>query len=154
MKHFKDDEFHDIKIMNQELLIRLDAFREYIGLSIIVTSSNEPTRSHNKKSQHYINNAVDIVVPEWKGSIFSLYLLAERFGFTGIGIYPKWRYKGKITGGLHLDMRPVVGFQGSRWIGYPEKVEGTQYFSTKYYALNMKNLVTLKIVNPKNGSNA
>jgi hypothetical protein len=154
LKHFSEHEFFDFNSMCPDLLSRLDAFRDYIGLSVIISSSNDPSHAHQKESQHYKNKAVDFVVPEWKGSLFSLYLIAERFGFTGIGIYPKWRYKDKIVGGMHVDSRILNGYQGARWIGTPYFSEEHQRWFTKYHVLNMKNLVDLKIVNVKNGNNA
>lgn len=151
LKHFKNEEFYDFSKMDKSLLERLDAVREYVGSPILITSSNEPFHKHQTNSQHYNGYAVDVIFPEWQGSLFSLYLILERFGFHGIGVYPRWRLNDEIKGGFHLDMRPLDSLHGARWIGFPEQVENSNIFRTKYFALNSKNLIDLKIINfPKN----
>lgn len=152
MKNFKETEFYDFSKMDKSLLERLDAVREYVGSRMIITSSNEPFHKHQTESQHYKGFAVDVIFPDWQGSLFSLYLILERFGFNGLGIYPRWRYNNEIKGGFHLDMRPLTDLHGARWIGFPEQVENSDKFITKYFALNSKNLIDLKIVNPPKNS--
>jgi hypothetical protein len=141
MKHFKESEFYDFSKMDKDFLARLDAFRAYVGSRCIITSSNEPHHEHQPNSQHYKNLAVDCVFPDWQGSLFSLYLIAERFGFSGIGLYPRWKFKDKQCGGLHLDCRVVENYQNARWIGIPKDNKNI------YFPLTMKFLKELKIIN-------
>lgn len=152
IKHFSKDEFVKPELMNFNLLKKLDCYREYLGTKIIVSYSTNG--SHTKQSQHYLGNAVDVVFPEYKGSLFSLYLIAERFNFCGIGVYPKWSYKNKKIGGLHLDERPLEAplYQGARWIGVPEFNQALGKNKNAYYALNPRNLITYNVIGFKDAS--
>lgn len=150
LKHFSPSEFQDPDKMNPKLLRKLDVLREYLGLRIIITSSTGGV--HVANSQHYLGNAVDIVVPDWKGSLFSLYLIIERFNFAGLGLYPRWSFKGAKIGGFHLDERDLIDFQGKRWIGIPQTDERTGAEKTFYLPLNMPNLIKTGIVSAPNSS--
>ena len=95
------------------------------------------------------SNAVDIIVPKFKGSLLDLYLTAERFNFNGVGLYNGWKYKGKVVGGLHLDMRLLdveadgtFYYRTNRWLGVstPVKKRGKLVASQKYHAFNEANL--------------
>ena len=117
LKHYKSDSLID-KWGNPDkidpfLLMFLDEFRDSIKSPLIVTSGYR----EKDPGQHGLGRAVDIVAPKWEGSLFDLYLTAERFGFNGIGLYRDWFYNGKKTGGLHLDVRLLVGnkYDGARW---------------------------------------
>jgi Peptidase M15 len=103
--------------MDGFLLQFLDEFRHAIGTPLVVTSGYRAA----DPNQHGKGKACDVIAPNWEGSLFDLYLVAERFGFTGLGIYRDWLYNGKKTGGLHLDTRVLAGsynsaLKGSRWI--------------------------------------
>lgn len=147
LKHFTEKEFDQPDKMNIVLLRELDMLREYLDRSIIITSSTGGT--HTEGSQHYLGNAVDIIVPTFDGSPFSLYLIAERFSFSGIGVYPDWTYKGKRIGGLHLDVRDRKGGQGARWIGKKYQDAETKVDKMFYYPLNPENLLKHKIITTK-----
>lgn len=121
LKYFKSDSttdaWGDPKKMDSFLLLFLDEFREAVGSPLIVTSGYRG----GDPAQHGLGRAVDVVAPNWAGSLFDLYLLAERFGFTGIGIYRDWIHNGKKLGGLHLDTRLILGsynpaLKGARWL--------------------------------------
>lgn len=139
IKNFKPSEFSEPEKMSPKLLKLLDALRDYLGRPIVITSSTEG--KHSKNSQHYLGKAVDIIVPNYRGSLLSLYLLVERFNFTGIGLYPDWKYNGKRIGGLHLDVRDEINEQGARWIGKLQR-DGSQ----KYLPLTTATLVKTRIV--------
>lgn len=143
LKHFKSTEFVEPAKMKEDFLLRLDEFRDFIKSPQIITFSTNG--SHTEGSQHYQGLATDNVFPEWKGSLFGLYLIAEQFGFTGIGIYPKWRYNGNIIGGLHLDYRRLHNYRGARWIGLRERQENGNY-ENMYYGLSAKNLKKFRII--------
>lgn len=146
VKHFLPSEFAEPEKMDRGLLLELDRFRAYLDLKVIVTYSTDG--SHSKNSQHYLGKAVDCIVPDYKGSLFGLYLIAERFDFNGIGIYPKWHYKRKPIFGLHLDKRELKApyYQRARWIGIPEYNEHLGKKKNEYYTLNPKNMIDLKII--------
>lgn len=116
-KDSKVDKWGDFEKMDAFLLMFLDEFREAINTPLIVTSAYR----QGNPGTHGMGRAVDVVAPKWEGSLFDLYLIAERFGFTGIGIYRDWTYNGKKIGGLHLDTRIVMGaynsegLMGARW---------------------------------------
>jgi len=120
LKYFKatsiTDKWGDPTKMDPFLMKYLDEFRDCVGTPLVVTSAYRK----GDPGQHGLGKAVDVIAPQWGGSLFDLYLLAERFGFTGIGIYRDWLYNGKRLGGLHLDTRIIVGsynpaLKGARW---------------------------------------
>jgi len=131
-KDSKIDKWGDTKLINGTHLLRLDDFRHYLGIPIYVTSGVK-TKGHAKNSYHYPRKnkagkligacATDIVIPDYEFTPFDLVLDAQRFGFTGIGYYPHWRFNGEIVGGLHLDSRPLkwdkdqtINYKHSRWM--------------------------------------
>ncbi len=96
--------------MNQELILRLEALREFVGRPVIIHEAFA-TSGHAPNSQHYLGNAVDLHIEGF--SLIEMYLAAERFNFTGVGLYGPdvWR-----NPGLHLDVRPLAkGQPGARW---------------------------------------
>lgn len=116
IKYFKPVEFgKNGKWMQEQLMRRLDNMREYIG-KVIHCEPEHPgggyrlkPASAQDKSYHYQGLAVDIHIEGL--SLAEMYLLAEKYNFTGIGVYPKWN-----NPGLHVDMRPVAEYgRGSRW---------------------------------------
>jgi hypothetical protein len=110
-KYFKESDFTDFSKMQEDTLIALVKFRIAIDTPIVITSST--AGAHASKSQHPLGKAVDLVFPKYTGKLFDLIKIAEKCGFTGIGIYPHWHYNGKQLGGLHLDTRLNV----ARWMG-------------------------------------
>lgn len=121
LKYFKKDskvdKWGDPDKIDSFLLMFLDEFREAIKTPLIVTSAYRK----GDPGTHGLGRAVDIVAPKWEGSLFDLYLMAERFGFAGIGVYRDWLYDGKKIGGLHVDTRIILGaynseqLMGARW---------------------------------------
>ncbi len=83
--------------MSFELLKRLDALREFVAHRIIIHCGYSRS-GHTGNSQHYLGRAVDFHIENM--SLINQYLAAERFMFTGIGIYPDWN-----NPGLHCDVR-------------------------------------------------
>lgn len=121
LKHLRpDDKIHnwgDPKKLDYFLLLFLDEFCDALKKKVVVTSGYRP----GDKKQHGQGKAVDIVVPDWDRPLFDLYLFAERFGFSGVGLYRDWYYAGKRIGGLHVDTRIETGsynpgLMGARWI--------------------------------------
>lgn len=121
-----NDNWGDPDAISDEHILRLDDFRHFIGVPIIVTAGVSHS-GHSKRSFHYKENgacATDQVIPDYEGTPFDLIMDALRFGFHGLGYYPHWRYNGKKVGGLHLDCRPLQwdsdftqNYRQSRWMG-------------------------------------
>lgn len=140
----KFDRWGDSDAINDEHLLRLDDLRHYLGTPIYVNHAVK-TMGHSEKSYHYVHNgacATDIVIPSYSKDVFQLLLDVTRFGFTGIGYYPHWMFKGVRVGGLHLDSRPLrvgadetIEYSHSRWMGV--MIEGLQ----QYIALTTENLL-------------
>lgn len=128
-KYFKADSkldnWGDATKMLSVILEPLDRLREYVGSPIYVTSGYR----EGSTSQHGKGVAVDVICPEV--DLLNFYLMAERFQFQGIGVYPDWQYAGKQVGGLHLDMRAE---KAARWMGV--NYDGKQL----YISLNKLNL--------------
>lgn len=134
LKFFKRTEnWGDPDRMNPILLKTLDNFRAFVGKPIVITCGTQGV--HADESEHYKGNAVDLICPGVK--LLDLYLAAERFPFTGIGVYPDWRYKEQTVGGLHVDIREVAHLSfGARWMGY----------AGSYHALTFENLKKFGVV--------
>ena len=98
IEHFDPKEkWGDSEKMSFELLKRLDALREFCGHRIII-HCGYAVNGHTKDSQHYLGRAADFHIAGV--SLVNQYLLAERFNFGGIGVYPEWN-----NPGLHCDVR-------------------------------------------------
>ena len=156
VKHFRPnslvDQWGDPYAINDDHILRLDDFRSYINTPVIVTAAVK-TNGHSTSSFHYSKKdkitgeeighcATDIVIPDYDLSPYDLILDALRFGFTGVGYYPHWKYKGKVVGGLHLDSRPLivgrdntVEYAHSRWMGV--EIDNVQ----QYIGLSFENLL-------------
>lgn len=137
LKYFRADStldnWGDPSKISPQLLLKLDKLREKLGSRLIVTSGY---RSDNPNSQHYYGHAADIMFPDTQEDLFDLWLLAERVGFNGIGIYPHWKYQGVALGGLHVDLR----LEDARWMGVMENN------SQIYLPLNKFNLQRYGII--------
>lgn len=105
IKHFKLKEWGNWKKVNPALIYLMDEFRKFINKPIIIHVAYE--ERPNSNSQHPLGNAVDFHVVGIHP--LDVYLLAERFPFTGLGIYGKdvWN-----NPGLHADIRKSIP---ARW---------------------------------------
>lgn len=98
IKHFSPKEqWGDPYKMSFDLLKRLDALRKFVNQEIII-HCGYATDGHSENSQHYFGKAVDFHIKRM--SLIDQYLAAERFMFTGLGLYPDWNHPG-----LHCDVR-------------------------------------------------
>lgn len=159
LRYFKatdtSDVWGDPKLIDDTLLWRLDDFRHYLGVPIHVLHGVK-SGGHSSKSYHYVANgacAVDIIIPKYQYSAIDLILDATRFGFTGIGYYPDWKYRGDVVGGLHLDTRPLVtesdrtlNYKHARWLGVQTLGGGQKYIAMTFnnlfkYALSSDDVV-------------
>lgn len=136
-------------LIDPKLLLILDAYRDELGIALYVSKGVSPVGSHDaENSSHYIQDqtgyahAVDLIPLLSQGSsitLFDCFLLATRYPFSGLGLYPHWRLsriegKGKLVeiGGLHLDTYPGRALPAYRaagqWIGMPGKGFNHEYF--------------------------
>lgn len=95
--------------VKDHVLRELEKLASALGRDILVTSAFRP----GDTGEHGKGLAIDIIVEGVP--LLDVYLTAERFAFTGIGIYPSWTNAEKHkVGGLHLDMRTG---DPARWMG-------------------------------------
>jgi uncharacterized protein YcbK (DUF882 family) len=116
IQHFtKDENWGDWKKMNVAVVWMLDRMRDFIERPIVLHCGYEDG-GHTENSQHYLGNAVDCHIVGL--SLIDQYLLAERFNWNGIGVYPDFN-----NPGLHLDCRTLLANDISkRWACY--KING------------------------------
>lgn len=115
VKHFKPTEnWGDWTKIEKAVIFLLDRMRENMGQSIIIHCAYDSS-GHSTNSQHYLGRAVDLHIQNVP--LIDQYLLAERYGWRGIGVYTDWN-----NPGLHLDLRRVGDYsddytlyRGARW---------------------------------------
>lgn len=136
IKHLNPDEgnWGDASKIDATLLQMVDQLATYLDTKIFVTSGYRP---QSDGSQHQLGKALDIMVPEYEGTLLQFYQAAEALGFPGLGVYPRWRYNGQAIGGLHVDVRDTPN-QHARWMGVPTSKPGGQV----YIGLTPENLKT------------
>lgn len=139
-RHFGEFEaWGDPSKMQHELLSELDEFRTFLGRPMTVLCGTQGV--HAKFSKHYKGEAVDITLLDPK-ALFDAYLAALRFKFTGIGLYPHWKYNGVIVGGMHLELANPAPPRRLFWLGVHDEKTGLQ----AYEALNSKTLSLYKLI--------
>ncbi|MDI3547905.1 MAG: Peptidase [Halanaerobiales bacterium] len=114
VKYFTKNEKNDLgKVcwgepdkINPLLIYLLDQMRGFVGSPFRINYGTQGVHSPN--SQHYLGNAVDGYFPGL--SIKEQFLIAIRFPFTGIGVYPYWN-----NPGLHLDVRQIHQEYKAMW---------------------------------------
>ncbi len=131
----KDENWGDPSKMSSLLLYSLDALRDYAGVPLLLACQAYSVSGHSLKGEHPKGNAADIRLAGL--SALEMYLLVERFNFTGIGVYPI------STGGafLHTDVRKLASNEKeARWIAIPnDGSDPENKGSWTYLALNAKN---------------
>lgn len=108
LKHFKPEEFRYPDKINPDALRLLDAMRDSIdGLGIITINADYDEHGHAPNSWHYRGRAFDLVIRDAETheplQVIKQLLIALRFKWNGVGVYPYWR-----APGLHLDIRPLA----------------------------------------------
>ena len=129
LKWFKNHEFvregrNWLPMYNPRLLILLDVFRHLTGPCILsphplalgrMSYPKRPGTLHKYDSEEGVR-AIDVFPNNnTKTGIykdFHMWAVAEEWihaadmiGFSGLGIYPQWTYKGEQRCGIHLDIR-------------------------------------------------
>lgn len=133
LTYFKASEFGPWwPLMNRDLLLKLDAFRERWGAPVQISPAEGGTgREDDSNSQHNALKwgevrAVDIMphgmdTPAMRQLAVTI---AEEVGYTGIGVYPDW----KPHPGIHVDVRePEIPGHVAKWSGVIE--DGRQVYA-------------------------
>ena len=109
-----NENWGNAELMQLSFLEVLYAWRIYTGIPIFVSYGTQGTHADN--SLHYIGFAVDLIPLRGKIPLVDVFISALRFHFTGIGIYPKWKYNGKVVGGMHLERNPLKIHRKKLWL--------------------------------------
>jgi uncharacterized protein YcbK (DUF882 family) len=97
-QNYSSENWGDYRFIKIPLVFWLDEMRALAGKPIHINCAYG-SKGHNPKGYHPLGMAADIHI---KGmSVVDQLLLALKFPFNGVGVYPFWRNKG-----LHLDVRP------------------------------------------------
>ena len=116
VREFRCRDGSDAIMIDQTLVVLLQAIREHFGKPITITSGYR-TAAHNKSvggaaySQHLYGRAADIRVQGIPVEQLAAYAETCLPGTGGIGRYPP--RAGRAVGWVHVDTRPAK----SRWTG-------------------------------------
>lgn len=129
----------DKALMVPEFLYELDSFLVYLKQAFFISCGTGG--QHAEHSLHYSGRATDVLfVSPRPGSLLDSYTGALRFGFTEVGVYPRWKFNGREVGGLHLGLAghdPNEAIRRKTWMGVPAE-NGSQ----TYIGATAKNFVT------------
>lgn len=116
VREFRCRDGSDAIIIDQTLVVLLQAIREHFGRAVVITSGYR-TAAHNtavggaKSSQHLLGRAADIQVQDTDPLAVAAYAESLMPGWGGVGRYPV--KPGRARGWVHVDTRP----NKSRWTG-------------------------------------
>ena len=114
VREFRCRDGSDVVIIDQTLVVLLQAIREHFGKPVTITSGYR-TAAHNaavggaKSSQHLLGRAADIQVQDTDPLAVAAYAESLMPGWGGVGRYPV--KAGRTKGWVHVDTRP----NKSRW---------------------------------------
>lgn len=125
----KDWNWGDPDCIDPIFLRTLDEYLDALQLRIYMTNAQRPAGASKYKNSAHLKDAKGLVygcdlIPLRRGTkreLFDCFLLATKFPFTGIGIYPQWKYKHGESyeyGGLHLDCSPNRKLRPGQRVGY------------------------------------
>ncbi len=106
-KNYKIESWGDPFKISVPLVFWLDKLRELARKPVNINCAYE-IAGHNPSGYHPKGMAADIHIKNMP--VVDQLLLALKLPFNGIGVYPFW-YKP----GLHLDIRPLVGYKRVWW---------------------------------------
>lgn len=116
VREFRCRDGSDAIMIDQTLVVLLQAIREHFGKPVTITSGYR-TAAHNtavggaKSSQHLLGRAADIQVQDTDPLAVAAYAESLMPGWGGVGRYPV--KPGRARGWVHVDTRP----NKSRWTG-------------------------------------
>lgn len=114
VREFRCRDGSDAIMIDQTLVVLLQAIREHFGKPVTITSGYR-TAAHNtavggaKSSQHLQGRAADIQVQDTDPLAVAAYAESLMPGWGGVGRYPV--KPGRARGWVHVDTRP----NKSRW---------------------------------------
>nr|DAN44438.1 MAG TPA: peptidase [Caudoviricetes sp.]DAU42632.1 MAG TPA: peptidase [Caudoviricetes sp.] len=114
VREFRCRDGSDAIMIDQTLVVLLQAIREHFGKPVTITSGYR-TAAHNtavggaKSSQHLLGRAADIQVQDTDPLAVAAYAESLMPGWGGVGRYPV--KPGRARGWVHVDTRP----NKSRW---------------------------------------
>ena len=114
VREFRCRDGSDAIMIDQTLVVLLQAIREHFGKAVTITSGYR-TAAHNKSvggaksSQHLLGRAADIQVQGVSVEDVAAYAEALMPDWGGVGRYPV--KSGRAKGWVHVDTRP----NKSRW---------------------------------------
>ena len=114
VREFRCRDGSDAIMIDQTLVVLLQAIREHFGKPVTITSGYR-TGTHNtavggsKSSQHLLGRAADIQVQDTDPLAVAAYAESLMPGWGGVGRYPV--KPGRARGWVHVDTRP----NKSRW---------------------------------------
>lgn len=114
VREFRCRDGSDAIMIDQTLVVLLQAIREHFGKPVTITSGYR-TAAHNtavggaKSSQHLLGRAADIQVQDTDPLAVAAYAESLMPGWGGVGRYPV--KAGRTKGWVHVDTRP----NKSRW---------------------------------------
>ena len=119
-KYFTEDEFrspgYDGEVnMSLGFMLKLEAMRSQLGSSFVIHKNGGfAVAGHADNSLHYVGLAADLHICRPTAfeprDVVEQALLAWKWSFLSIGIYPFWKQPG-----LHLDDRTAVGQEKVVW---------------------------------------
>lgn len=116
VREFRCRDGSDAIMIDQTLVVLLQAIREHFGKAVVITSGYR-TAAHNaavggaKSSQHLLGRAADIQVADTPVEDVAAYAESLMPTWGGVGRYPV--KAGRTKGWVHVDTRP----NKSRWTG-------------------------------------
>ena len=116
VREFRCRDGSDAIMIDQTLVVLLQAIREHFGKPVTITSGYR-TAAHNtavggaKSSQHLLGRAADIQVQDTDPLAVAAYAESLMPGWGGVGRYPV--KAGRTKGWVHVDTRA----NKSRWTG-------------------------------------
>ena len=116
VREFRCRDGSDAIMIDQTLVVLLQAIREHFGKAVVITSGYR-TAAHNaavggaKSSQHLLGRAADIQVADTPVEDVAAYAESLMPTWGGVGRYPV--KAGRAKGWVHVDTRP----NKSRWVG-------------------------------------
>lgn len=116
VREFRCRDGSDAIMIDQTLVVLLQAIREHFGKPVTITSGYR-TAAHNtavggaKSSQHLLGRAADIQVQDTDPLAVAAYAESLMPDWGGVGRYPI--KPGRARGWVHVDTRP----NKSRWTG-------------------------------------
>ena len=114
VREFRCRDGSDAIMIDQTLVVLLQAIREHFGKAVTITSGYR-TGTHNtavggsKSSQHLLGKAADIQVADTTVEAVAAYAESLMPDWGGVGRYPV--KAGRAKGWVHVDTRP----NKSRW---------------------------------------